>query len=85
VEQIKVLHSGCHIRIRGTDGRAEASQDLRKKFNRYSKSFGENSIESFKLGTNPGKQFFRPVSETLSEQQKKFLQAACKDKLDLIF
>lgn len=51
---------------------------IRKIMNRYTRSFGQNSIQSFNLGNNPGKQFFRPAT-ALEEAQKKFLQAAGKD------
>ncbi|MDB5038378.1 MAG: hypothetical protein JWQ35_1906 [Bacteriovoracaceae bacterium] len=54
-------------------------EDLRKRFNRYSKSYGRNSIEAFKIGSNPGKQFFKPVGDNAPEQQKKFLKDTCKD------
>jgi hypothetical protein len=54
-------------------------QELRRKFNKYTKSYGDSSIDAFKLGANQGKQFFRPVAESLPEPQKKFLQATCKD------
>lgn len=55
------------------------TQDLRRKFNRYIKTFDEASVGQFKLGTNPLKQFFKPIVEALSEQQKKFLQNVGKE------
>lgn len=60
-------------------------QELRKRFNKYSKSYGPSSIESFKMANNPGKQFFRPVADTISEGQKQFLKGAAKDNsVDII-
>lgn len=60
------------------------TNQVRKLMNRYSRSYGANSIQSFNLATNTGKQFFKPATN-LEEAQKKFLQAAGKDNsIDII-
>ncbi len=58
---------------------------LRKLFNRYSRSYGESSISNFKLALNPNDQFFRPITGVLSENQKQFFKAAQKDNSVDIF
>jgi hypothetical protein len=58
---------------------------LRKLFNRYSRSYGESSISNFKLALNPNEQYFRPITGVLSESQKQFYKAAQKDNSVDIF
>jgi len=60
-------------------------QQLRKNFNRYSRSYGEASVGSFKLGQNLNDQFHRPVAGTMSDAQKEFLKNAAKDNSVDIF
>ncbi len=61
-------------------------QNFRRQLNKYTRSFGENSIGGFKLNTNPNDQFYRPVStEAMGAQQKEFLKAASKDNSVDIF
>lgn len=58
---------------------------IRKLINRYSRSYGQSSIQSFNLGGNSSKQFFKPSTSALEEQQKKFLQKSGKDNsIDII-
>ncbi len=60
-------------------------QQLRRKFNKYTKSYGDSSIQAFNLGPNPGKQFYKPAKETMPEAQKKYLQETCKqNSIDIV-
>lgn len=52
---------------------------IRKRLNRYSKTYGESSIQGFKLGNNPGGQFFKASESGPSDAQKNFLKQAAKD------
>lgn len=60
-------------------------QQMRKNLNRFSRSYGDSSISSFKLGQNLNDQFFRPVSSAMSDSQKQFLKNAAKDNSVDIF
>lgn len=60
--------------------RDQVLQAFRRYLNKYTRSYGEDSISGFKLNSNPNNQFFRPVgSEAMGSQQKDFLKLAAKD------
>jgi hypothetical protein len=54
-------------------------ESMRRSLNRFTRSFGQTSISGFKLGQNLNDQFFKPVRDQISSEQKAFLKAAATD------